>query len=207
MKSTIKQFKNGFTLAEVLITLVIVGVVAALTIPNIVYNSKKQEYSSRLKKFYSTMRQVEQKAMADGKSWVDWAETNNFTNGSSGEAITTSFINSCILPYMSYSKATSNTVYLNDGSYFSLRKGTCFDFTFDVNGGKKPNQTGSDQYLFLYCPQGATSWINQLTFIPYQTNTTSRSTLLSNCRTTSAYCSGLLMLDGWEYKSDYPYRL
>ena len=148
MKSTIKQFKNGFTLAEVLITLVIVGVVAALTIPNIVYNSKKQEYSSRLKKFYSTMRQVEQKAMADGKSWVDWAETNNFTNGSSGEAITTSFINSCILPYMSYSKATSNTVYLNDGSYFSLRKGTCFDFTFDVNGGKNPNQYGYDLFFF-----------------------------------------------------------
>ena len=34
--------KNGFTLAEVLITLGIIGVVAAMTIPTLISNYKKQ---------------------------------------------------------------------------------------------------------------------------------------------------------------------
>jgi prepilin-type N-terminal cleavage/methylation domain-containing protein len=35
--------KKGFTLAEVLITLAIIGVVAALTIPNVVKNYQKNK--------------------------------------------------------------------------------------------------------------------------------------------------------------------
>ena len=42
--------KLGFTLAEVLITLGIIGIVAALTLPAIVQKQQKQEASSRLKK-------------------------------------------------------------------------------------------------------------------------------------------------------------
>lgn len=44
----LKLFK-GFTLAEVLITLGIIGVVAALTMPALVANYKKQEAVSKLK--------------------------------------------------------------------------------------------------------------------------------------------------------------
>ena len=59
---TFKLFKNsetkyGFTLAEVLITLVIVGVVAALTIPPVINNTKKQEYVAGVKKAYSVLTQ------------------------------------------------------------------------------------------------------------------------------------------------------
>ena len=49
--------KNGFTLAEVLITLGIIGVVAALVMPGLIANYKKKEYVVRLKKFYSTLQQ------------------------------------------------------------------------------------------------------------------------------------------------------
>lgn len=38
----IKRIKTGFTLAEVLITLGIIGVVAAITIPNLIANYKAQ---------------------------------------------------------------------------------------------------------------------------------------------------------------------
>ena len=38
----------GFTLAEVLITLGIIGVVAAMTLPSVIHNYKKKEASSRL---------------------------------------------------------------------------------------------------------------------------------------------------------------
>ena len=59
----LKIFKNGFTLAEVLITLVIVGVVAALTIPSVINKTKKQEYVSKLKKVYSTLSSATNKIL------------------------------------------------------------------------------------------------------------------------------------------------
>jgi len=40
----------GVTLVEVLITLVIIGVIAAATIPTLINNTKKQEYVAWLKK-------------------------------------------------------------------------------------------------------------------------------------------------------------
>ncbi|MDR1167435.1 MAG: type II secretion system GspH family protein [Heliobacteriaceae bacterium] len=42
--------KKGFTLAEVLITLSVIGVVAALTMPSLIGNYKKQVYVTQLKK-------------------------------------------------------------------------------------------------------------------------------------------------------------
>lgn len=49
---------NAFTLAEVLITLGIVGVVAAITIPNLIANSKAQKLRSQFLKSYSTVQQA-----------------------------------------------------------------------------------------------------------------------------------------------------
>lgn len=46
---------KGFTLAEVLITLAIIGIIAALTIPGLVTNIKNQDTVSRLKKAYSIL--------------------------------------------------------------------------------------------------------------------------------------------------------
>ena len=57
--------KNGFTLAEVLITLVIIGVIGALTVPSLIQNTRKQEYVSALKKTYSTLSQAAQMIIAE----------------------------------------------------------------------------------------------------------------------------------------------
>ena len=56
---------DAFTLAEVLITLVIVGVIAAMTIPTLMNNTNKQEYVSRLKKAYSTLSQATNRIIAE----------------------------------------------------------------------------------------------------------------------------------------------
>lgn len=50
--------KKAFTLSEVLITLGIIGVVAALTIPSVVNNYKKQQFRTGLKKEYSVLLQA-----------------------------------------------------------------------------------------------------------------------------------------------------
>ena len=57
--------KQGFTLAEVLITLVIIGVVAAITLPTVVANSNEQALRSALKKNYSILEQAARRYHAD----------------------------------------------------------------------------------------------------------------------------------------------
>ncbi len=59
-KKVIFKYEHNFafTLAEVLITLGIIGVVAALTIPTLISNYQKQEYVAKLKKTYSILTQA-----------------------------------------------------------------------------------------------------------------------------------------------------
>ena len=57
--------KGAFTLAEVLITLGIIGVVAALTLPSLIQKYQDQVLENQLKKMSSTISQCIQKAMAD----------------------------------------------------------------------------------------------------------------------------------------------
>ena len=47
--------KKAFTLAEVLITLAIIGVVAAMTIPTLISDYQKKEYVARLQKAHSVL--------------------------------------------------------------------------------------------------------------------------------------------------------
>ncbi|MBQ8459630.1 type II secretion system protein [bacterium] len=59
-----KNLKNGFTLAEVLITLGVIGVVAAMTIPTLIANINGQRYRSQFKKTLSTLNQAGRMAQA-----------------------------------------------------------------------------------------------------------------------------------------------
>ena len=57
--------KVAFTLAEVLITLAIIGVVAAMTLPTLIQNHQKRSLEVATQKFYSTMSQAIRQYMAD----------------------------------------------------------------------------------------------------------------------------------------------
>ena len=56
---------KAFTLAEVLITLVIIGVVAAMTVPTITANSNKEASKAQFKKAVSTINSALQKTVLD----------------------------------------------------------------------------------------------------------------------------------------------
>ena len=59
--------KNGFTLAEVLITLAIIGVVATLTLPSLMSNTQEQQAVTAFKKAMNTLNEVAQmNAAVDG---------------------------------------------------------------------------------------------------------------------------------------------
>lgn len=59
------QKRLAFTLSEVLITLGIIGIVAALTIPTLIANSQKMQYVTGLEKNYSAFNQALAKMALD----------------------------------------------------------------------------------------------------------------------------------------------
>jgi type II secretory pathway pseudopilin PulG len=198
----------------VLITLVVIGVIAAITVPTLMANYKKQEASAKIKKFYSTMQQVVTKAKADGNDWEDWVESASPVSDNSGE-IAKNFVNKYILPYIIYTNTNiaTNTsgkdmyIYLNDGMYFYVYKGNCINMVVDINGNKKPNVQGRDKFHFLYCPKSVTNHISgKITAYQYNEVKT-REQAKTKCQEMGDYCSYLLYLDSWEFKSDYPYKI
>ncbi len=74
------KFKNNaFTLAEVLITLAIIGVVAAISIPSVISNSQQQEFRTGLRKAVSVLNSAITMNMAlDGESPYDNANLFNY---------------------------------------------------------------------------------------------------------------------------------
>jgi prepilin-type N-terminal cleavage/methylation domain-containing protein len=81
------KFCPAFSLAEVLITLMIIGVVAAMTIPTLIKNYQKITYVTGLKKAYSVTNQALQQMAADYGCINDLACTGVFglpNNGSLG---------------------------------------------------------------------------------------------------------------------------
>ena len=49
------MMKKGFTLAEVILTLVIVGIAAAMTIPGVINNTNDREYKAKFKEIYAVL--------------------------------------------------------------------------------------------------------------------------------------------------------
>lgn len=62
----------GFTLAEVLITLGIIGVVAALTMGTLIPHLEKVTTETKLKKFYNVISNATDKAMLTHGDWSTW---------------------------------------------------------------------------------------------------------------------------------------
>ena len=75
--------KHGFTLAEVLVTLGIIGVVSALTIPTLVKNHQRQVYVTQLQKVVNELSQAADKAITDSNA-VSLDETRYGPNKANG---------------------------------------------------------------------------------------------------------------------------
>ena len=79
------MYKNrAFTLAETLITIGIIGVVAAMTLPAIIGHGKKVEASSRLKRFNAIMQQALMMSEYDNGESLAWVRGGNTQNDGDG---------------------------------------------------------------------------------------------------------------------------
>lgn len=155
--------KKGFTLAEVLITLGIIGVVAALTIPSLMTAYKKHVIETRLKHSYSLLNQVVKLAQADYDEPSGW----DYTLG------TSDFAKTYFLPYMKYDIKKKNTgnwhiVTLLNGVTWTISRwmggptGASYPYiriNIDINGTSKPNKQGVDVFNFYILPQKR-DWYN-----------------------------------------------
>lgn len=119
--------KKAFTLAEVLITLGIIGVVAALTMPMLIGHFEKTTTATKLKKFYSVMAQATDKAMSENGDWSTWDYSLSAKD----------FFNKYYASNLKVVKTNGGRyMVLEDGTVFTLRKNSSYnaikDFYFGI---------------------------------------------------------------------------
>lgn len=178
-----KELKNGFTLAEVLITLGIIGVVAALTIPTLINNAQNAALYNKFLKSYSTLMQAYASGVAKygdavsafGESQALFKEA--FTQGLNvTKNCAVNSDNSCWPTFKDLSTTgttsslsdewkTNDTALLVDGTAVLLAfnypacadptsAGICGIVLVNTNGIEKPNIIGRDVFGFYVTKKG-----------------------------------------------------
>ncbi len=204
--------KSGFTIAEVLITLGIIGVVATITMSSLIEHKQKQETSIRLKNFYSIMQQAILHSEIDNGSVKYWSKPDvvYLSNGSydsySNDMLADKFYDNYLADYIKIIKRNyvgqrkTLQIYLPDGTTVQFGNGGCIDMLVDTNGERKPNWLGYDRFAFLLCPKKTPSFGAYLYYEKY-----TRNQAIQTCKQAGQYCSYVLQLDNWEFKDDYQY--
>lgn len=169
--------RKAFTLAEVLIVLGIIGIVAELTIPDLYANFQVQVYKTAYKKAFSVASQAWQLAINDGlyinhsdpTSWnyfknefkiikecpnggdvsQCWSSDGDAWNGGYPSAGSPAFIDSS---GFAWARTTPDT---NSGR-----------FLVDTNGFKGPNQFGKDRFPFVPSTSSGSSFTDYITIMP-----------------------------------------
>ena len=117
---------RGFTLAEVLITLAIIGVVAAIAIPSVISNSQQQEFKTGLRKAVSVLNSAITMNMAlDGESPYDNANLFGYLMKHMSVIESTTSLRD---KYMTsddsgWGRALNAAFYTTDGMRYELRVG------------------------------------------------------------------------------------
>ncbi len=125
----------GFTLAEVLITLGIIGVVAAMTIPTLISNTNSAKFKSQYKKTLSTMNQAA--LMATAQYDLDYASITG-ADTCNGTVKPDSTSNICALINGTLSGATYN-------AYSGLKVAGNSSVAYTPSGNGIPTVTGTYQ--------------------------------------------------------------
>lgn len=217
---------KGFTLAETLITLGIIGVVAALTIPALITNHQKEVTLNKLKETYSLLGQAFKSATVENGGDMSYLFTNS--SDTDNQKFAEKFIAKNIIPYVnviedcgyqltkcrgkSYTYLDNTTTgYLGVVRYgVLLKNGTFLDFVFnyghsdatiyvDLNDKKENNKFGQDIFV-MYIEQGK----NGIFFDGYKLNDTQ---LEDNCKKggNGRYCGALIQRNNWQFPKDYPW--
>ena len=160
--------KTGFTLAEVLITLTIIGVIATLTLPTLMTNTAERQYVTGLKKVINTLSEAGQTnaalagfdygSITDATDGVSLTDNPVDANGNQLQSVYALLYNRTNLdfqkngqPLPGLDDSAGRTIYFRDGSALVLDandvsveegavvRGGRILAVVDVNGAKGPN--------------------------------------------------------------------
>lgn len=192
--------KKGFTLAEVLITLGIIGVVAAMTIPSLLQNHRKKVVETKLKKFYSTINEAVKLAEVEfgpAKDW-EWNTPDDMYNN---------YLKKYLSNVQEVKSDTSSSLYLYfaDGTYM-VYSGTYLRFVTD----HKERNDGTNSFVFMFDPKGqiSSNYKEKGVFANYAYyNNITEEGLYNECRDTGWYCCLLIQRNGWQIPDNYPRKL
>lgn len=215
----------AFTLAEVLITLGIIGVVAALTMPSLIENHQKKETVARLKSAYSILEQAILLSENDNGLVSEWdfaIDEAEFFDKYILSYMTSVNKKAVLSPTKPYPVKTidgnacrsGSLKVLNNGVGFLPLKGADYFWIYiDINGTKEPNRLGRDVFVAeLYrnkkltmAKQGSSSGENYRNYLINETNYGCKKALSSIAYYAGLNCGALIMYDGWKISDDYPW--
>ena len=215
-------YTKGFTLAEVLITLGIIGVVAALTMPVLIEHHKKQVTTTRLKRFYSTYMQARELSLNE---YVDMVGSDILISGKNPEQML-KWYNIYLAPYLLTAEVKKTNVGIEaafmDGSGMLMAKSGCAAgsscvhvlYCTELKYCEEDDIINEVEFAglvdakntFLFYTSGVPKAIYDIT----EDNTDiienfSREDALRLCKSNKRNCTTLLYMDNWEFKDDYPW--
>ena len=203
---------RGFTLAEVLITLGIIGVVATLTIPTLISNNNKRVVETHLAKFYSTMQNAVELSEIENGPKEKWDE---FITDCTPEE----WFNKYLKDYIKVSKVVTDDGFLNltftDGSLLTWDAWAIYFYPKAKDAESGNHVRGKTQFVFHFKPKGGTNleYHKNKGFEPYLwawdgTETSLRNNASFGCNGINGghYCTQLIRQNGWKIPDDYPFK-
>jgi hypothetical protein len=231
-KTKTSRKKAAFTLAETLIAIGIIGVVAAMTIPNLIHKYQKKVVEENLKKTYAELQNVIKQSEAENGPFEGWDYTLGYS----------AFANTYITPYMKvkpcksrecFSKAiVQNTWRLGysgepttegcwvimpkfvtlDGRYIGIEPYTyttirkSIIFAVDVNGSAGKSILGEDVFFMsMIYANGKDKIFAMSNGHFYGLSDTLLKEYCYARNSQSAYCGDVIKRNGWKIPSDYPF--
>ena len=204
--------KTAFTLAEVLITLGIIGVVAALTLPALINNYEKSVVETRMQKFYTNINTALKLSIVENGDMVDWTFPQDYYDADGSEKFFNTYLKNNLqylktVPRVTTSWPTNGIeVDLNDGSAFVL-SGTWI--TYYPNANKK-QRSGVDSFIFIINKNG-NSVIPHGNELKLSENTLKKvNDVVYSCngnthRGYNRSCAAYIMQNGWKIPEYYPW--
>ncbi len=223
----------GFTLAEVLITLGIIGIVASLTIPMLIQDYRNNVAETRLKKFYSTMNQAIALSINDNGDVETWDYFNYEIRDKDENTINRTYdidksFQKYLAPYLKIVDKKETTVdgekrilyFFEDGSAFMYARHENRDLIFfpknPENCIKQKNSTGVCSFNFEFYPlenQFCWKYMYNKGMEATMFNWNGNKNMLYNdtdrgCRNGNGiYCTAIIYLNNWKIPKDYPKRV
>lgn len=221
--------KNSFTMAEVLITLSIIGIVAAMTLPGIMGIYKKKQTVMQLKKVYSILSQALEQSQIKNSEYKYWSSGMELGAKKYFELYWSPYLN-----YLTYCDKPLKCRYsgtapwqrndLNGNLNYSLisgdlrapcvlTDGTLVSFSIGEGGESALTE---NSFIFVDLNAGSAPNVAGIDLFVFEISkqdtiqaygyNRDKSYIENNCKTQGMTCAALIINSGWEIDENYPWH-